>query len=130
MKRIAKMRRQTRRARGETIVWPKSDCAIIPKKRKGETRFDSFQQFAFETVFGLIALPLGESRIAAENSAGVLCVGLRLGRDLVHDGVYSSPCAFHCTMGNVLSGNRRIFRHVSRRANRSCLNAANANPQR
>ena len=41
-----------------------------------EPRFDSFQQFAFETVFRLIALPHGESRITAENSAGVLCVGL------------------------------------------------------
>jgi len=50
------MRKPISRARGKTIVRPKSDCAIIPKKRKGETRFDSFQQFVFETVFRLISL--------------------------------------------------------------------------
>ena len=34
MKRIAKMRRPTSRARGETSVRPEGDCAIIPPKTK------------------------------------------------------------------------------------------------
>jgi hypothetical protein len=65
MKRIAKMRRQASRARGEGITRPKSDCAIIPKKRKDETRFDSFQQFVFETVLRLIAPRVTDSRMRA-----------------------------------------------------------------
>ena len=65
IKRIARMRSQSSRARGETSVRPKSDCAIIPKKRKGETRFDSFQQFVFETVFRLIAPHVADSRMTA-----------------------------------------------------------------
>ena len=81
-------------------------------------------------MFRLIALPLGQSGIAAEKVPECYASGWRLRRDLIHDGVYRSPCAFHGAVGNVLSGNRRIFRHVSGRANRSCLNAANANPQR
>jgi len=59
------MRKPISRARGKTIVRPKSDCAIIPKKRKGETRFDSFQQFVFETVFRLIAPHVADSRMTA-----------------------------------------------------------------
>ena len=66
MKRIAKMRRPTSRARVETIVRPKSDCAIIPQK-KDEPRFDSFQQFAFETVLRLIAPRLSDSRVKGKD---------------------------------------------------------------
>ena len=59
------MRRPISRARVETIELPKSDCAIIPPKQKDETRFDSFEQFVFETVFRLIALHLIDSRMTA-----------------------------------------------------------------
>ena len=65
IKRTARMRRPISRARGEPIVRPKSDCAIIPKKPQGETRFDSFKQFVFEPVFRLIALRVTDSRMTA-----------------------------------------------------------------
>ena len=65
MKKIATMRMATSRARVETIELPKSDCAIIPPKTKAKPRFDSFEQFVFETVFRLIALHLIDSRMAA-----------------------------------------------------------------
>ena len=55
---------------------------------------------------------------------------LALWSERIDYGVYSSPCAFDGAVRDVLSGNRRIFRHVPRRADRPSLNAANANPQR
>jgi hypothetical protein len=85
----------------------------------------------FETVFRLIALHLIDSRMAAAKalpeSQGT---GLRLWRERVDHSVHSSPCALHRTVRDVLSGNRRIFRYVPRRADRPSLNAANANPKR
>jgi len=47
---------------------PKSDCAIIPPKNKSEPRFDSFEEFAFETVFRLIELHLIDSRMSGAKS--------------------------------------------------------------
>ena len=105
-------------------------CDHSPKK-KDEPRFDSFQQFAFETVFRLIALPLIDSRMAtAKALPESQTPGIRLWRERVDHSVHSSPCALHGTVRDVLSGNRRVFRHVPRRADRPSLNAANANPQR
>ena len=126
------MRRATSRTRVETIELPKSDCAIIPpKNKKTETRFDSFEQFVFETVSRLIALHLIDSRMAAAKALPEFSsTGLRLWRERVDHSVHSSPCAVHRTMRDVLSGNRRIFRHVPRRADGSSSNAANANAQR
>ena len=121
MKRIAKMRMPISRARVESIIRPKSDCAIIPPKRKDETRFDSFEQFAFETVFRLIALRLIDSRMAAVKTLPESQTRLRLWREPVDHSVHSSPCALHCTMRDVLGGNRRAFRHVPRRADRPSL---------
>jgi hypothetical protein len=40
-------------------------CDHSPKNKKTETRFDSFEQFVFETVSRLIALHLIDSRMAA-----------------------------------------------------------------
>ena len=129
MKRIAKMRRQTSRARGETIVRFESDCAIIPKE--DESRFDSFGQFVFETVFRLIALRLTNSRMTATKTLPESrAPAVRLWRERVNSRVHSSPCALYHTVRDVLSGNRRIFRRVPRRAGRSSLNAAHANAQR
>ena len=53
-----------------------------------------------------------------------------LGRERVDYRVHSSPCALHHAVRDVFRGNRRVFRHVPRRANRPGLNAANANAQR
>src|SRR4030095_12866387 len=130
MKRIAKMRRQSSRARGETIVRPKTDCAIIPKKPKGETRFDSFQQFVFETVLRLIALRVTDSRMRPQEYCRSLRRGIRLWRERIDHRVHSFPCTLHHTVGDVLSGKRRIFRYVLRSAGRPSLKAANAKPQR
>jgi len=45
------------------MVRPKLDCAIIPpKNEKRQTRFDSFRQFVFETLFRLIVLHLSDGR--------------------------------------------------------------------
>ena len=114
------------------MVRPKLDCAIIPpKNEKRQTRFDSFRQFVFETLFPLIAIRLTDSHItAAEVLPKSLALEIRLWRDRVNNSVHSSSCAFHHTMRDVLCGNRRVFRHVPRRANRPGLNAANANSQR
>ena len=126
------MRRTTSRARGESVVRPQSDCEIIPwKNEKHQTRFDSFEQFVFESVFRLIAIRLTDSHItAAEVLPKSLALEIRLWRDRVNNSVHSSSCAFHHTMRDVLCRNRCIFRHVPRRANRPGLNAANANSQR
>ena len=127
MKRIAKMRRPTSRARVETIELPKSDCAIIPPKQKRQTRFDNFEQFVFETVLRLIALHLIDSRMpAAKGLPESQGTGLRLWRERVDHSVHSSPCALHRTVRDVFSGNSRTFRHVPRRAGRPSLNAVNA----
>ena len=95
--------------------------------KKDETRFDSFQPFVFETLLRLIALRLTDSRMGCENTAGVSSTGLRLRRERVDHSMDSSPCALDHTVRHVLSGNRRTFRHVPRRADRPSLNAANAN---
>ena len=85
----------------------------------------------FETVFCLIALHLIDSRMpAAKGLPESQGTGLRLWRERVDHSVHSSPCSLHRTVRDVLSGNRRIFRHVPRRASRPGLNAAGANPQR
>ena len=58
---------------------------------------------------------------------------VRLSSDPVGHSVHRSPCALHHTMCDVLRGNRRVFRHVPRRADRpslSVVNAANAKPER
>ena len=54
----------------------------------------------------------------------------RLWGECVDHSVHGSPCALHHTVRDVLSGNRRIFRHVPRGAGRPSLNAANANAER
>jgi hypothetical protein len=85
----------------------------------------------FETVFRLIAFRLTDRRMTAGRStAEVSGRGIRLGRERIDHSVHSSPCALHYTVRDVLSGNRRIFRRVPRRADRPSLNAANANTQR
>jgi hypothetical protein len=85
----------------------------------------------FETVFRLIAPHLINSRMAAAKALREFqAPGLRLWRERVDHSVHSSPCALHRTVRDVLGGNRRIFRHVPRRADRPGLNAAGANPQR
>ena len=83
----------------------------------------------FETVLRLFALRLTDSRMtAAKSLPKPQAPGLRLWRQFVDHSVHRSPCALHHTVRNILSGNRRAFRHVSRRAGRPSLNAANANP--
>ena len=44
-------------------------CDHPPKNKKTETRFDSFQQFVFETVFRLIALHPNGSRMTTAEKA-------------------------------------------------------------
>ena len=51
---------------------------------------------------------------------------VRLWRERIDHGVHSSPCALHRTVRDVLSGNRCIFRHGPRRADRPSLNAGDA----
>ena len=85
----------------------------------------------FETVFRLIALSLTDSRMtAAKTLPKSQASEFDLGRERVDHSVHSSPCALHHTVRDVLRGNRRIFRHVPRRADRTSLNAADANAQR
>ena len=74
--------------------------------------------------------PHRQSYGGCKSTAGVSSTGLRLWRERVDHSVHRSPCALHRTVRDVLSGNRRIFRHVPCRADRPSLNAANANPQR
>ena len=125
------MRKPISRAHGETIGWPRSDCAIIPKKQKDETRFDSFKHNLFETALRLFAPRLADSRMtAAKTLLKSQAAGLRLRRKVVDHSVHSSPCALHDTVRNVLSGDRRVFRHMSRRANRPRLHASSANGER
>ena len=40
--------------------------------------------------------------------------------------MHSSPCALYHTVRDVLRGNRRAFRYVPRRADRTSLNTVNA----
>ena len=80
----------------------------------------------FETVFRLIALHHRQSYGGRRSTAGVSNMRPRLRRDFVDYRVHSSPCALHHTVRDVLSGNRRIFRYVLRRADRASLNAVNA----
>src|SRR5262245_49411744 len=56
--------------------------------------------------------------------------GLRLRRECVDHSVHSSSCALHDAVRDVLSGDRRTFRHVPRRADRPRLKAANADAER
>ena len=103
-------------------------------KIKDETRFDSFQQFAFETVLRLIALRLSDSRMAAAKALPESqAPGFDYRRERVDHSVHSSSCALHRTVRDVLRGNRRAFRHVPRRADRpslSAVDAANAKAER
>ena len=104
-------------------------CDHSPKK--DEPRFDSFQHFAFETVPRLIAPRLSDSRIKGRTANRNSWV--RLSSYPVDHSVHRSPCALYGTMRDVLRGNRRVFRHVPRRADRpslSALNAANAKAER
>jgi len=64
-----------------------------------------------------------------KSTAAVPSTGLELWREFVDHSVHGSPCALHYTVRDVLSSNRRIFRHVSRGAYGPSLNAANTNPQ-
>src|ERR1044072_5996804 len=128
MKRIARIRRQTSRARGERIVRAKKYCAIIPPKTKTRNTFDSFEHSVFETLFRLIAGRLNDSRIMA--AAKSRTPGIRLRRDVVDHGVHSSLCALGHTVRDILSGNRRILRYMLRGANRPSVNTANTQPQR
>ena len=50
-----------------------------------------------------------------------------LWRNCVDYCVHCSSCAFHSAVRNVFGGYRGVFRHISRRANRSRLNAADTN---
>ena len=72
----------------------------------------------------LIASRLSDSRvkgkIANPNS------WVRLSSHPVDHRVHRSPCALHRTVRDVLSGNRRAFRHVPRRAGRTSLSAVDA----
>jgi hypothetical protein len=62
------------------------------------------------------------------STAEISGAGIRLWRERVDHSVHSSPCALHHAVRDVFSGNRRVFRHVPRRADRPSLNTANANP--
>ena len=55
------MRRPISRARGENVIAPQCDCAIIPLNAKRRSRFDNWEQFVFETVFRLIAIRFTDS---------------------------------------------------------------------
>jgi hypothetical protein len=128
------MRRPILRARGEIIVRPKSDCVIIPKTQRRNPDSTLSNQFAFETVFRLIALRLTDSRMTAGQKALLSqSLGLRLWRERVDYTVHRSSCALHSAVRDVLRGNRRAFRHVPGCADRpslNALNAANAKAQR
>ena len=80
-------------------------------------------------VYSHFFLPTVVRRLV-RSTAEVSGSGIRLGRERIDHSVHSSPCALHHTVRDVLSGNRRILRHVPRCADRPSLNAANANPQR
>jgi len=85
----------------------------------------------FETVLRLIALRLIDSRVTAAKALSESRTrASRLWRERVDHSVHSSPCAVHHGVRDVLRGNRRTFRRVSRRAARPSVDAANANPQR
>jgi hypothetical protein len=84
----------------------------------------------FETVLRLIALRITDSRMRPQKYCRSLRRGIRLWRERIDYRVHSSPCTLRHTVGNVLSGNRRIFRYVLRGAGRPSLEAANAKPQR
>jgi hypothetical protein len=82
-------------------------------------------------VLRLIASRVSDSRvkgkIANPNS------WVRLSSHPVDHSVYRSPCALYCTMRDILRGDRRVFRHVPRRADRpslSAVDAANAKAER
>ena len=127
----------------------------IRQKKKTETRSDRLQQFLFETVFFLFARSFDNSRIkrriksatdlqkcTIRPSAGRRAFPLALLRPLkspkvssslrgeeADHSVNSSPCALHSAVRNILRCNRSVLRHVLRRANRTRLNAANADSE-
>ena len=106
---------------------------------------------AFETVFSLFARSFDNSRIKSATdlqkctirpSAGRRAFPLALLRWLkspkvsfslrgeeVDHSVDSSPCALHGAVRDILCRNCRVLRHVLRRANRTRLNAANADSE-
>ena len=55
---------------------------------------------------------------------------LDLWRERIDYRVYSSSCALHDAVRNILSGVRAILCHVSCRSHRSCLDSANGNGDR
>jgi len=55
--------------RRKCYTGPKRLCDHSLKNEKDQTRFDSFEQFVFETVFRLIAIRLTDSRMTAPEGA-------------------------------------------------------------
>ena len=84
----------------------------------------------FETVLRLIALPLADDRIAAAKALPKSqASGIRLWRECMDHGVYSSFCAVHRAVRNILGRYRSVLRYVSRCADRMSLHAASGNSE-
>src|SRR5262245_26977320 len=98
------------------------------KETKPDSTVSNTLRSKLRFVYSHFVLPTAVSRPAKTPlSQGA---GLRLRRECVDHSVHSSSCALHHAVRDVLSGDRRTFRHVPSRANRPRLKAAKANAER
>src|SRR5262249_27015233 len=140
-----RMREINFRVRAEVIGRRKKDRMAIRPKKKTEIRFDRLQRFYVRNVLSVIdrAFDNGGTQIGAPTCINRYSVAValwamrsgfvrmpRLWSKYTDYCVNGSSCALHGAMRDILSRNRSVLRHVSRRANRSRLNASSANGER
>jgi hypothetical protein len=108
------MRMPISRARVESIIRPKSDCAIIPQKQRHRTPIRQFRTVCVRNYASSNRTSYcRQSYDGRKSTAEVSSTGLRLWRERVDHSVHSSPCALHHTSRNVIRG-RQATRHLNR----------------